>query len=1061
MALMPLLPRTKGQEWPAQTTPGLHTIPDVDYQRNLCESYYEVSDYGTPSPLAYPRVFGERLETYLRDLRDELPRPRFAEVFTHWSLLIQGLFFDLIAVEPIANDALGDLGQVLAAELPDDYRVGLLRFDGEAIGLTDPRVGAVLGARVGGETLDRLRTRLNEEAETLQAQSYFAGWTRRHILDHGLRHLFDGLLDRLGRRVAGREPQALTDDDLKVLDSGTTLILGDGHGESLAVELPRYTGTPVICGNCHHEIGKDLGKDLYEVREPEDCCCKECLAPQDWLDPHTEWLRFDPERGEYLIYALTGSPIHDEDYPFPVELQSDGVEIVNGQLRLKVVGTVISEARLRCNRLTFFVDGDRDPVRPTLPVRGDYFGLVDPAVDRAQRTSDGTFIVPLRVKGWEEQIYLRYEKEEIQEQEEALLLVWPRFRLAGWGVYFFLFEVQPRLREAGITLRLLRRGEPPEALTHGKTRGMVEAPFDAFEVVFAREGSEMEYAGIFEPSWIPAERGEALATLAVDFGTSATTVWYRIGEKDPQPLRFADYTATVIGNRHFSDRMLDKSFWLPSYRIDDRRTALGFYNRELGDGAASVSGDEVVAKMNYFVPAELVVRTPAGRHKGLGEPIYEFGICHPYGARVDAEVLYELKSLPPEGESDGRFSFVELVSRYLELVLLGALASIVQQEQRVGVLKIRTAFPRAFSGEKLGMYVKAFEQARDWIAERTGFRTSELLLLDESRAAAQAMPAPGEMVLVMDLGGGTSDIGIFEYQEGVLEPLLIDSLQYGGNDFLRLLVKEEHLFPKPSEREENRLLWLFREIRLRGFGEVVRTHYTADKTARDQAIKLLLRFFEPLAYFVHRLFEALPELYPQKDLAGRPVTVYLVGNGWSLAEAIPVADSSLGSEYRAILQGVLEEQGLTNLTVPGKPRPSAAELDWPGPKAAVAYGALMARVDDLWRSTEEAGANGNGVRSIVGFDIAIDDGSNNKTQVAWSAPIPLPVPSDLCKPLLGNIELPAAWKRFITFEKGDQVIHLQRVCAEDIPKNGRKELTRSVLTRFIEKVYLDQLAKGV
>jgi hypothetical protein len=1051
MALMALLPKTRGQEWPPQGSEGLHSISDLDYQRNLCENYFDASDYGTPSVLGYSRVFADRLVIYLNDVRNGVVPPRFAEHFTRWSLLVQGLYFGAVSWESLDLTRAGELGRIVAAELPEGHRFAFLAFEGKVIGFSEPVVGVVPGARVGSRVFESLREKVQQEA-TGHAAEFFGRWARKLFQGRELQIPFLGLLDELSRGWAGKDIRPLAEGEERIFGEGPKISLqGERPMDGLVVEFPRFVGTPITCKHCGYEIGKEVGQKggAFEIKAPDDCRCPRCLTLQDWLTDHETWIRYSEERKTYLIYAFQDSPCRQSSYPVPVSLKEDGVVITNGQFVMKIVGVVLAEERLKCARLTFFRDGERQ-YKPSLPICGDYFGIVDLAVEGARLLANGEFTVPLDVEGWPSKIYLRYAPDEIH-WEEALLLTWPNFHLDRWKAYFYLLQVHPPLVKAGIRLRVLRRGSPPELLAGN--RGLIEEPFEAFELIFQpSENRPPENAGIFRPQWVDLQRGETPVTLAVDFGTSTSAVWFQIANEEPHPLRFMDFSDTVIPNRIFSDKILEASYWLPTYRLDDRRTAARFY----ADGREEPGGDqaaEIVTKMSYFVPSELIIRSSGN---GLGEPVKDYGICHPYGAKPDANVLYELKSLPVDGSRDGRFTFKDLVSSYLEIVMLSALASVVRRDPRVGVLKVRSSFPRAFSNQKLERFIGAFDESLRWIESRTGFVTNERLFLDESRAAAYAMPARGEMALVMDMGGGTTDIGFFNYKDGVLYPVLIDSLQYGGNDFLRLLVNEPQLFPKPSERGEDRLLWLFREIRLRGFAEVVKRFYTADTLARQEAARLLVHFFKPLIFFVRRLHEALCIRGNGTDLNQKPITVYLVGNGWSLAEGLPVVDASFGKDYRSILRGLLEQEGFKRVTIAGTPRPADETIEWPGPKAAVAYGVLKADVRDLHRELRDAESDEAGIHSIVGFDIEVEDGSDGRTPVAWSSAVPLELSHSRCALLLSGIKVPPQWK-FIRFERGEEVTHLERVCGEDIPRIGQARLTRSVLGRFIENVYLKQL----
>jgi hypothetical protein len=336
------------------------------------------------------------------------------------------------------------------------------------------------------------------------------------------------------------------------------------------------------------------------------------------------------------------------------------------------------------------------------------------------------------------------------------------------------------------------------------------------------------------------------------------------------------------------------------------------------------------------------------------------------------------------------------------------------------------------------------------VEEWTGYPTNESSFIDESRAAALAIPARGQAAVVMDMGGGTTDVGIFEWRKDALHPLRVDSLDYGGNAFLRLLVDQPELFPNPSlpRNRDERMLWLTREVRLAGFAEVVRKYYNADASARQRSVELLLRFFDPLVYFVRRLFDSLVEGNGRR---AEPVTVYLMGNGWLLADAVPLVDGAYGSTYGEVLRTLLEKRGFEAPEI--LVRPEGLD-DWPGPKSAVALGVLKADARQLFAAPEEA--DGMGVRSIVGFDLEIDDGADGRTGVPWNEPIPLTLGSRACAPLLGGVALPRGWE-FLRYEKGAQVRALEEVCRKDIAALEPARLGRSPLARFIETVYLPQL----
>jgi hypothetical protein len=1053
MALIPLLPQS--DNWPRQASSGLHSITDQDYQRNLSESYYEASDYGIPSPLGQARVFAYRLEQYLLDIEGGAEESDFEDSFEVWTLLLQGLYLGVVETRDIDLDKLRALGEIVRADLPDDFPLRFLLFGDRVIGLTFPRIGFTPSVRFGGDVREALRIEVERKAGD-KAGEYLAGWVHTFDEEDQGDLPFYRLLYKASARWAPGAPETLPYEPEVLFGDGAELWLG---GDDLAEHinrprLPLYQGTPVICDHCGHEIGRDTG--YLEVKTPEECRCPECQTEHDWLAQYSSWIQYDEEKGCFLIYALEGSPALKSPLWNSLKFDNEGVVIHDGGFALKVQGLVFTEDALKCSRLTFFRDGER-LVEPHLPVRGEYYGLV--AIDERRRPvrdrRTGDYIVRLKVHGWSEPVTLHYRAKEIHH-EEALLLTWPNFNRPGWNIYYYLLEKTAQMNKAGLKLRALGRREQPRMLD--ESRGQTTSPFEAFEMVFCKEGDVVEEAGIFETARVDQEQGKAPITLALDFGTSATTVWYRVGDGDSKVLRFRDFTETLVPNKELSTRALNRSYWVPTYRLDDPQTASAFYRQQLDEESNIVPRpEEIVAKLDHFLPSEMILSGA----EGLDKPLSGFRICHAYAANPHGEVIFEIKTQPVEGDPEGRFSYENAVTKYLEVFLVQALATIINTEPRAGHLKLRVSFPRAFSSAKIDRYLKCIDRITTHIQDLTGFPTNSIHYIDEARAAALSMKVPEGFSLVMDMGGGTTDLGLFEWQEGDLKPVFVDSLLYGGNSFLRILADKDQadLFPKPTEKVSfnHRLLWLFREIRLRGFDTVVNTQYTASKNSRKAMLDLLLRFYSPLALFASRLFEALSlQRKSEEDLRKSPVSYYLVGNGWSLADALPAPDSGGYPGRLEIFGHLLRQQGFTNLTAVKRPSIEG----WPGPKGAVGYGAISAEERLLYPSIQDAAGDANGVRTVSGFDFYLTDGDKDRTQVDWHQEIPLPIDKRDLRPVLSEIELPEEWRDFIRFEKGGTVHELESVCAEDIEGVDHPRLTRSPLARFLEKIYREQLPRA-
>ena len=1054
----PLLPTQKRQEWPHQDTLGLHSVTDKDYQHNLCENYYEASDFGTPSPLARAIVFSQRLDRYIEDLQNNVPDSPFEDYFEQWSIFLKGLYLGLISVEPVKCDELRDLGLIVASELPKDFALNFLWFQDKVIGFTYPNIGFVPSVRLDKGILNALVREIKKK-DVEKASEFFVGWVHSFDNKDQRNVLFYPLLYLLASRWSPDAPKTLPMELDKLFDQGPTFVLSQSEDLDPAIaspQIPIYAGTPIICGQCGYQIGKK--ESALEVRNPDDCRCPECQKPQDWLGRYSTWIRYSEKRGCYLIYALNSSPVHQPPLSNHVTFENDGVTIQTGKINLKVFGLILSEEALKCTRLLFFKDGDK-VTTPHLPIKGEYLGLVrvasrdrNPHLDRVT----GDYIVTLEIEGWHENITIRYKKNEI-EHEEALLLSWPNFKLKGWNVYYYLLESTAQMYKAGIALRALNVIGQPILLS--TTRGEIKQAIDAFEIVFSKKDGQIErQSGIFLLRRNEIQHGATPLTVAVDFGTSASTVFYRIGDGPIEVLRYTDFTDEVIPNKILSDQVLMNSKWLPTYRIDDYQTALKFYRDQLDNDDSVLSGEQIVNKMNYYIPSELICDKPISPEK-IANPLSGFRICHAYAARPDGEVIYETKTMEVSGDPQGRYTYQQAIARYLEFFLVLSLANILHKEQRAGYLIVRASFPRTFDAVKISTYLTCLESVLKSIRALTGYETNAQYYIDEARAAAYSREVQGGLVLVMDMGGGTTDIGIFERKKGRLEPIYLDSLLYGGNAFLRLLATKGELFPKPTEKFDNRLLWLFREIRLRSFTTVVRTQYHGNEQGRKVALELLLHFYAPIAFYVGRLFDAL-RLHrgDERDFKKQEVVYYLVGNGWSLADAIAPIDPRYAPGHKEVLKYLLEKQGFSKLVAAAN-EPEEERALWPSPKAAIGIGALKAPENVLYRDIPSASSEKNGIQTVAGFDIQLNDGSDNFTPYPWHQKIPFPLESTLHKPALAGLEVPKEWD-FIEYEKGDQVSRLEETCAKDVSGVEKPSLSRSVLTRFIEKIYLPQLEKA-
>jgi hypothetical protein len=465
---------------------------------------------------------------------------------------------------------------------------------------------------------------------------------------------------------------------------------------------------------------------------------------------------------------------------------------------------------------------------------------------------------------------------------------------------------------------------------------------------------------------------------------------------------------------------------------------------------------EILSKFDHSLPTDLVLSAS----DGLERPLDGFRLCHPYSSTPHGDVVFEtLSAVPLEGDPEGRFSYQHAVTRYLELFMVQALATILKEVPQAGYLQLRITFPNGQSKRRVKALSNCIDHVVESINDLTGFPTAGKRYIDRARAAALSFEVPEGFCLVMNMSGETTELALLERRKGrELGVVFVDGLAYGCNHFLRILASNEHadLFPEPTEplNPHYRFLWLVRRVQLQGFAKMVSTHYVRHPGAREQMLNMLLHFYSGIAYYVSRLFQALTlHRGSSEDLRLAPVACYMIGEGWALADALPCTGLDReGSRLGAFCE-LLEAEGFSNLTPVARPWIE----DWPCSESAINYGALSADERALTRSITDVEKQWFDIQTICGFDFHLADGLESRQDVSWHRKIPLFLDDRDLRPVFSSVELPERWKEFIRFRKGAEVGALEELCTEDIVGVDKPRLVRSPLARFLESIYLEQI----
>ena len=148
-----------------------------------------------------------------------------------------------------------------------------------------------------------------------------------------------------------------------------------------------------------------------------------------------------------------------------------------------------------------------------------------------------------------------------------VLAIWPNFRTSDWKAYYTYFTTADQ--DTFYAKPFLAVGETSDPQTFSDNRGNVEKEITKTERF--PEAMLCEYngiqAGILLIS-VPEEKLSVDGTdwnVGVDFGTSSTTVYYRKGNANPQPVAFNDRLLRITDPRTRLDRMFYDDFLSPKH----------------------------------------------------------------------------------------------------------------------------------------------------------------------------------------------------------------------------------------------------------------------------------------------------------------------------------------------------------------------------------------------------------------------------------------------------------------------------------------------------------------
>lgn len=350
----------------------------------------------------------------------------------------------------------------------------------------------------------------------------------------------------------------------------------------------------------------------------------------------------------------------------------------------------------------------------------------------------------------------RYQTAQHSRAEGPSVALYPTFKHEKWRDHAVfcrsandrvaaLISVVPYIAGKPAEVQRARRSPTVQILA------MTAAPESlAFISSASGTGQADSYLGILAPSYQPIfAASQSTWTVGVDFGTSNTVVCVRGDGGHASPLRLEDGLLELTKSGHETLRAMSGYFFPERFQKESFGTA--------------------VLHSNYLETFDLAAERPGLR------------INVPFDGLVDADaensVVGDLKWSP-----DLKTDF--LAGSFLRTVLSIVMAEALKHGIDPANVNIRWAYPRAFSKAQVNN-LHSF-----WRTVIASFRAGGLAVndpgepMDESVAVLshffnQTRLAPGgPMSVVMDVGGGTTDIAVYERGQA----LVLDSVVFGGKN---------------------------------------------------------------------------------------------------------------------------------------------------------------------------------------------------------------------------------------------------------------------------------------
>ena len=486
------------------------------------------------------------------------------------------------------------------------------------------------------------------------------------------------------------------------------------------------------------------------------------------------------------------------------------------------------------------------------------------------------------------------------------LNLWPNFRREGWRNYFIYFvSTDPNVKVQ--SLRVIGENGEQRVFDGPVPRGEVDF-VPGFIEISVLDSVGTEYWSCFKVEFKDGESlhpvatiadVEAIPLLALDFGTSNTCFALSLPDEDTvRVLNFRDRTKRIIRGLYVGDSI--NFTWFPDAPQHEETSELPselIFATEISKIGSDIRQFRPI--VNYTIP-------PPTRYRE-GEEKYVLG-----------DFKWERSLLNSQFKP---FAF-DLQFLYLTLAFRLALAEIVSNPlchrfDRIGLV---VTCPLAFSAAQRDKFRDVLNQVQTSISEQTGITLILNKIYDESHAGAagSGQVSGTTQTIYVDIGGGTTDFGLFRFEEidGQMQEqaIYLDSMQYAGDDIWRAITT--------SELSDWPLIRFEREARFRSANSIFDSQalepFKNQSHKLDKAKRCVQRFIGGQIEFIARMIGARQQSVGSEQQDSN-LGLYLLGNGWRFVEVLLDSEEDNASLRIAEHVKILLEERLAAYAISSPP----------------------------------------------------------------------------------------------------------------------------------------------